>query len=187
MRPRFALLALIALTSLGTARAQSATMLSALPGMTMADQTRMAIPLLDVMLTLNTAGFTLVESSASEMGNGAKLFAVNPETGMVMSLFLEFTTEEGDAFAAREHYSTKMQRSPLRKTDIELSEVDGVPVVEHTVVWAEGEPMSQKNYNAYWSRNNIWVDLHLSKMDATADDDELFLATIRSVRVGSSK
>ncbi|HVK39963.1 MAG TPA: hypothetical protein VNA88_15635 [Candidatus Kapabacteria bacterium] len=184
MRSRIALTALAAFFSLGVAHAQNAEML---PGMIMPDDTRMVIPMLNVLFSLNTAGYRLMESSTGEMGNEAKFFAVNPETGMVMSLHLEFTTEKGDAFAAREHYWTKMQRSPLKKADIELSEIDGVPIVTHTVVEAQGQTLSQRNYNAYWSRNNVWIDLHLSKMNATPEDDELFLATIRSAELGPSR
>src|SRR5688572_24894664 len=134
-------LLLFALVTSSSALAQGEAMM---PGIFLPAESRVGFPPVNVFLTLNTEGFTLMQSGTSKSGMGTQFFAVHRSNGIVMSLFLEFTAEKGDALAARDHYWSKMEKSPMKKEGIKLSVLDGVPIVEHTVTEAMGETANQK-------------------------------------------
>jgi hypothetical protein len=116
----------------------------------------LCLPDLKWSLEIDAPGFVVGESELSDKGDAARLMAVNRESGIVVSMFLEPAAQAGDAKACREHYWSRAQKSPLMKTQIKLSEQDELAIVEYVVPEFMGRATNQRHLNAYLSHGGYW-------------------------------
>jgi len=114
--------------------------------------------------------------------SGQQMAAFNEKSGVVISAFLEKADHPGDAVECRKFYWDKAKRSPLVKSDIELKEFAGAPVVRYLIKEHEGQKVEQGNLNAYYSRGGYWIDIHMSKAQFTDSDLALFKKVLDSVK-----
>lgn len=133
------------------------------------------------------SGFTVEGPEISSDGEQAKLAGINQSTGLQLSLFLEKAATEGDAKVAREYYWKRMQTSPLKMEEVQLSEKDGAAILEYTVKVVNKRKIDLKNMHLYLSHDGYWVDVHLSKILFRSTDRKYFDQILNSVNIGSSK
>jgi hypothetical protein len=132
-------------------------------------------------------GFVVEGSEISSDGERARLAGNNQSTGLVLSLFLEKAATEGNAKAAREYYWKRMQASPFKMEDVQLSERDGAAVLEYTVNGANQKKIDWKNMHLYLSHDGYWVDVHISKIFYRSTDRVSFDQILNSVKIASSQ
>lgn len=142
----------------------------------------MSLPTINWALQIDLKGFQLQGMELLPDGENQKMQAFNKDTEIVISAFLEKADHAGDANECREFYWSKGKKSPIKKKDIKLKELNGVPVVEYTAVEYEGKKFIQKNINAYYSKNGYWVDIHMSKMVKNTEQEPAFGQVLASVK-----
>src|SRR5947209_8256576 len=109
--------------------------------------------------------------------------AVNQETGINLSVFMEPAPKAGDSTVVRDTYWGRAKQSPMKKEGITLGKVGDYATVQYIVPDVEGLPIQQKNMNLYLAHDGVWVDVHLSKVQFTDKDQALFDAIAKGAKV----
>ncbi len=105
-----------------------------------------------------------------------------------VSLYVEKPHGGGDTHkACYEFYWPKGSRNPMiAKDTVTMSESENFVRVQYDIrAPVQGEQIRQKNVNDYFAFRDRWIDVHISVIKPTADDDVLFAAFDKSPRYGS--
>jgi tetratricopeptide (TPR) repeat protein len=138
------------------------------------------------MLVIQTDGFVLDRTQIADDGFGTMMMASNRTTGVIMSVFLEKAPRKGDSHEARKYYWGKTDKNTPKKDDIKLSDFGDLPIVEYAVKEFQGVRANQKSVNAYLAKGDVWIDVHLSKVQFSAGDQVLFDSILKSIRIDES-
>jgi tetratricopeptide (TPR) repeat protein len=171
-------LALLAALFCATAAPSATAQAQKLP-----DLSTLGVPGNNWVLQIQTEGFTLDRNQTADDGFGRMMMASNPATGVVLSVFLEKAPKKGNSHEAREYYWEKSKKSPVKKDDIKLSDVGNLPIVEYFVKEFQGARIDQKSVNAYLAKDDTWIDVHLSKVQFKPEDQALFDAILKSLKI----
>ena len=135
-------------------------------------------------LRIDLPGFRFEPSLTRDDGSGVRLSGQNPKTGVIVSAFLESSSPGLSAVEHREASWKILLKDPgLPYTDLRRSEASGMARLDRIVTGSpSGTKVHQKNVNVYAVRDELWLDVHLSKMDYTAADDPLFEAIVKTIR-----
>jgi len=134
-------------------------------------------------VSLELPGFELSREQIRSDGGGTMIEAINQESGMMISLFVEREPEQKGTEACRDLYWERMRRSPLPMRNVRTTEQPPLSVKQYLVPSFQGQRLVQQNANAYYGRDGVCVDLHLSKVRYVPADSALFQAILRSVRI----
>jgi hypothetical protein len=114
---------------------------------------------------------------------GVRLAAERRQAGMVVTVFLEESPPGKAAADHRDEAWKRMQQpGPTKREDVRRSMRGTVPTLEYRIPRHRGVALNQKHVNAYLVRDEIWVDVHLSKLGFQESDAELFDKILASVR-----
>ena len=133
-------------------------------------------------LDINLPDFKIEKASFNKDATGRMLYAINPRTGIIISIFLEKAAFAGNNKVCREYYWARAQKSPFQKDDIKFSEAGNMALVEYITKMHQGTVVNQKNVNAYMSKDDVWIDIHLSKANFKPHEEELFKTILNTVR-----
>jgi hypothetical protein len=134
-------------------------------------------------VALELPGFEVTDEQTRSDGGGTMIEAINQESGMMISLFVEREPEQQGTEACRDLYWERMRRSPLPMRNVRTTEQPPLSVKQYLVPSFQGQRLMQQNANAYYGRDGVCMDLHLSKAGYVAADSALFQAILRSVRI----
>jgi tetratricopeptide (TPR) repeat protein len=175
MKTHLAILVCLVFLSNGTARAQS-TPASAkfdvwLPGKPWA-------------LELDGAGFTAKSNEIKPDGRRYFL-AENSKTRMVVSLFLEAAKVPAQPGECKHALEEKAKRNSSLASGslkgVAYRESGEIQILEFTLAELDGQPVNQKNIFGCLIRDDVFVDLHISKVFGRAADQPLFDALLQSI------
>jgi hypothetical protein len=133
-------------------------------------------------LVVDLRGIDLARPSRRPDGTGVRVHGRNRHADLTVAVFMDRAEREGDALVCRKHYWKLARKSPLPKSDVVLSERDGMALVEYSIPEFQGVPLQQKNLNAYMVRDDVWIVVQISKGGYGPQDDLLFEKILRSVR-----
>jgi len=125
-------------------------------------------------LEVDINGFKVKTNEIKPDGQAREFFAENNDTGIIMSISLEKATLEGNHLKCREFYWNKAKETPFKKDDIQMREAGEMAIVEYLIKEFREMEVNQKNLNAYLAKDDIWIDMHLSKVDFKPGDEHLF-------------
>ena len=127
-------------------------------------------------LLIDLPGFKREKGMGQYMGS-------HPETNVTVSIFLEPAAQPGDSTVCRDYYLNKLKASPAKMDDLATSEKGDMAISQYMIKEMMGLPMDQQHLNAYISKDGIWIDIHLSKMNWQEESDRpAFDAILDSVR-----
>jgi hypothetical protein len=105
----------------------------------------------------------------------AYIDANNDKTHVTLSVFLEDAGSPATADGCAENQKKRMeQKSPFKRDNIETKITNGMNIVEYTIPEFQGAPVQQRNIFACIPKDNIYVDVHLSKILFKPQDQTLF-------------
>lgn len=136
-------------------------------------------------LLLDLPGFRLEKEATRPDGSGIMLSASNPQTGVLVSVFLERRPDLGSTDACKIEYWGKWREvaeSELQMSDVRHTTSGRMATVHSMVREFEGVPVMNKNVNGYLYHDGVCVDLHVSKVGYQPKDEALFDAVLASVR-----
>lgn len=142
---------------------------------------------LDWALEVGGADLIVEQKEVTPDGKSARFMAADWTTGILISAFLEDQGRPATAEQCRDFYWAKAKESPLKKDDIVQSKFGNMALVEFLVKEHEGVKTDQKHVNAYLTRGNFWIDVHLSKMYFKEGERELFNTILRNVKLSPRK
>jgi len=114
------------------------------------------------------------------------LIASHPKTGLNVSVTLEKVPTQASAQGCREQLQL-IQKGPFvtRGKDINLNAGGKIPTLEYTLHKIQGVRLDQKNVYACMAQDNVYADIHLSKVQYTTADAPLFRSILKSIHLQS--
>ena len=115
------------------------------------------------------------------------LMASHPKTGLNVSVTLEKVPTQASAKGCMEQLQL-IQKGPFvtRGQDINLNADGEIPTLEFTLHKIQGVRLDQKNVYACMAQDNVYADIHLSKVQYTTADASLFQSILKTVRLQTS-
>jgi tetratricopeptide (TPR) repeat protein len=118
------------------------------------------------------------------------LLAAN-HSGSVLSIFLEHVTEAATLEGCTEGLRHRIDPGgPFQLADVKQSQQGSMAVLEYVIHEAQGAPVEQKNVFGCLFKEDVYVDIHLSKAPSKDADVPLLMTILRSaafVDVGASE
>ena len=114
------------------------------------------------------------------------LMASHPKTGLNVSVTLEKVPTQASAQGCMEQLQL-IQKGPFvtRGKDINLNAAGEIPTLEYTLHKIQGVRLDQKNVYACMAQDNVYADIHLSKVQYTTADAPLFQSILKSLHLQS--
>jgi len=112
------------------------------------------------------------------------LMASHPKTGLNVSVTLEKVLTQASAKGCMEQLQL-IQKGPFvtRGQDINLNADGEIPTLEYTLHKIQGVRLDQKNVYACVAQDNVYADIHLSKVQYTTADAPLFQSILKTIRL----
>jgi hypothetical protein len=145
------------------------------------DAIALTVPGIQWAMKIKAAGFALDQRRPESGGQSAYFMASNKATGVILSGRMENRGRAGTAKEAREYFWEGTKDAPFKMEDIQMSESGQVPTVEYMVREFQGTPINQKSLWAYFTKDQYWVNLHLSKTNFSPGEEALFKTILESV------
>jgi tetratricopeptide (TPR) repeat protein len=133
------------------------------------------------ILEMDSPGF-VVQTKEKKADGREYLVAENPETHVVVSVTLEQAKGGADSKTCPGYLLKRMQSlAGLKPTDIKFSEIAQMATVEYLIPEASGVPLKQKNFVACTAKEDVYADIHLSKIQFQSSDESLFMNVLNRV------
>jgi tetratricopeptide (TPR) repeat protein len=115
------------------------------------------------------------------------LTASHPKTGLNVAITLEKVPTQASAQGCREQLQL-IQKGPLvtHGQDIKLNAAGNIPTLEYILRKFRGVRLDQKNMYACIAQDNVYADVHFSKMQYTTADAPLFQSILKTIRLQPS-
>jgi tetratricopeptide (TPR) repeat protein len=112
------------------------------------------------------------------------LTASHPRTGLDVSITLEKVLTKASAQGCLEQLRLIQNDSSVTRGQyIALNTTGKIPTLEYTVQKFRGVLVNQKNVYACIAHDNVYADIHLSKVQYTAADARLFQSILKTLRL----
>ena len=112
------------------------------------------------------------------------LMASHPKTGLDVSVTLEKVPTKASAQGCLEQLRLIQKDSSVtRGQDIALNTAGEIPTLEYTIQKFRGVRVDQKNVYACIAQDNVYADIHLSKVQYTTADARLFQSILKTLRL----
>jgi tetratricopeptide (TPR) repeat protein len=150
---------------------------------------RLFLPEKTWVMEVNIEGFKLEENLLSFDGESRRFFVSNENKNLFMSVFLEKAEGLWDSKDYREYYWNEYKRNTAKNK--ELSEPEEIRIweegekamLEYINKEFEGIKINQKHLHLFMTKEDIWIHIHLSKVDYKPEDEKLFREILDSVRI----
>jgi len=134
-------------------------------------------------VTIDSPGFT-VQTDERKSDGRQYLMANNPASGLVVSVTLQATNGPADAKTCPDFLKQRAAGlSNLGLKDVKSSEVNSMAVIEYLIPNVGGVPVQQKNVVLCAARENVFIDVHLSKVQFHPSDESVFLDLLNRLHI----
>jgi hypothetical protein len=139
-------------------------------------------------IEVDSPGFS-VKGKGQKPDGRQYLFANNPKTGVILSVMLEQSQKAAEGDPCSDYLQHRLQsvsKLGFVATDPKTSEVNSMDVLEYVIAKAQGMPVQQKNVFACMAKDDIYVDVHLSKAHFQPADEATLVDILNHVQVASA-
>jgi tetratricopeptide (TPR) repeat protein len=142
---------------------------------------RVSLPNKSWELQVDAKGF-VVKVNETQSDGRRYLVAENAGTGVTLSVTLEQVTDAANVEGCRQGLRNRVQaNSKLNPTDVSESQAGDVVILEFVLPQVEGMPIQQKNVFGCLAKDNVYADVHLSKVQFKPQDEQLFTSVLNTV------
>jgi len=137
-------------------------------------------------VVINSSGFVTKVKGMQKDGR-QYLFATNDKSGVDISVSLERTTSPADASTCPAFLRKRVEGlQSLGLQDVKYFTAAGMAAAEYLVPEMQGYKLRQKHLIACTAKEDVYVDVHLSKVQFKPEDEPLFMSLVNSVSVVDS-
>ncbi len=138
-------------------------------------------------LAIDLPGFRQSESD-SPQGNPGRIyyFGANDATGIAVSVIMEQGRKNSTNLDCRGYYWSGLQNAPIKRSNFRTWEEGTMAYLEY-LAELPGTSIRQKNLFAFVVKENIYIQIHLSKVNFQPPDNDRFQKIMRSVGITSSE
>jgi tetratricopeptide (TPR) repeat protein len=148
------------------------------------DVLRLILPGKSWALQFDFKDFEIQDQGFMPDFKGRKIQARNASNHLIISAFLVPAKKQISATDYRDTSLDDMRKSSFNLTDIKTYEKDDKAFTEYIIKdVGEAKGLNQKNVFVYLIKDDIWIDLHLSKADFKDKDRSIFDEFISSVKL----
>ena len=147
---------------------------------------RVWVPERPWVMVVDLPGFA-IEFNGVQPDGRRYLFGKN-ESSVVFSALLEAATAPATLEECRRHQTERAEKKDFAKEDIQMGEEPGRTLLEYTIPVAGGFNLKQRNLFVCIPKDDVYIDLHFSKVRYLPADKKLFRAildTVRFAEIGS--
>ena len=135
-------------------------------------------------LQMDGAGFTATFDGTKSDGR-RYYFGSNKTSGVVLSVTLEKSNSPATLDDCRRTMKLRLERKEnFERKDPASQEIHGMAVVAYTIPEYGGVPVVQRNVFACMPKDDVYIDIHLSKVQYQPSDDSLFSALLETASFG---
>ena len=131
-------------------------------------------------VTADLKGFTI--DSNGLQPDGRYYLMSHGDSGFAFSMYLEKVPGAADGTGCHDSLSDRANRAIAIAKDIQSSEAGPMELLEYTIMGFKGAMVHQQNLFGCMSREDVYIDVHVSKMPFKSDDEPRMLALLHSVR-----
>jgi hypothetical protein len=152
-----------------------------------------ALPGRDWGLQVATEGFTVQFDQMRHPTDTRYVLAKSDRTKIYLSVVLEKVPSSKSSMECRELYWARLRNREVKMEGVKTSDKEGMAILEYATnpfgmaLPKEKAPerfgFTQKHLNAYFARDGICVDVHLSKVLSKPDEDPQFGPIVDSLRL----
>lgn len=143
----------------------------------------LTMPKLDWALEVGGTELIVEKKEIAADGKSARFMAADWTSGILISGFLEDRGRPATPEQCRDFYFARLKDTPPLEEDIAQSKLGDMAVVEYIVKEFGGRKIDHKHMNAYLTKGNFWMDVHLSKMNFKEGQRDAFNAILRNVKL----
>jgi hypothetical protein len=138
-------------------------------------------------VAINSPGF-VVETREHKPDGREYLVANNATTGVVLSVMLEKGNGPADASTCPDYLQNRVRSlSPdIAVSGVHPSRIGDMAVIEYLIPAAQKIPVRQKNFIACLTHEDMYVDVHLSKVQFRDSDEALFTDVLSKVSIADA-
>lgn len=120
------------------------------------------------------AGYQVEKGGLRPDGKQFTLTAKGP-SGIYLTAFVELAPHPGTSTQVRDlWWNGTKKNSKVKMDDQKLTESNDAALAEYTVHEFQGAPVEQRSVHAYYGGDEIWSEVHASKINFKPDDQKLF-------------
>jgi hypothetical protein len=132
-------------------------------------------------LLIDVSGFKIQRNE--KRPNGRYLLAQTSSTGVTLSITLSQVQGVAMIDDCRRVFRQRNQgNAPLHPTDSKESQAGDMAISEFTFNEISGVQLRQRNVFGCLPKDDVYIDIHLSKVEYTAKDEPRFASILQSVR-----
>ncbi len=153
-----------------------------------ADAVQISYPGKTWAVIINSPGFT-VEENVMKLGGHQYLLANNKKTGITLAINMQQEARTVVADTCTVYLRRRIQGmenqglKDVRYSTAGSMSTGSMSVVEYLAPVAKGAPAQQKNLIACAAKEDVYVDIHLSKSQYTAADSQQFASIVERIRI----
>lgn len=133
------------------------------------------------VLVVDSPGFA-VESQGTKPDGREYLLANDHKRNVVISITLERSSQGADPKTCPDYLRSRAQSlTPLGPKNIKYTEVAHMPVLEYFIPLMQGIPIKQESFVACTAKDDVYVDIHLSKVLFESSDASVFSEILNAV------
>jgi len=135
-------------------------------------------------LQIDSPGFTVDSNQRKEDGR-QYLMATNRKTGIEVSITLEQGSGSADESTCPEFLARRVRSLPagMKATDVHSSRMSDMSVIEYLLPEVQKIPVQQHNLVGCMTKDDVYIDLHLSKVRFSPADEKLFAELLANVKI----
>jgi tetratricopeptide (TPR) repeat protein len=123
-----------------------------------------------------------VESQGRKPDGREYLLANNAKNKVVLSITLEESPKGADAKTCPGYLHARAQSlASFGPTNIKYTEIAHMPVLEYFLPQVQGMPVKQQSFVACTANDNVFIDIHLSKVQFEASERRVFVEILNAV------
>jgi hypothetical protein len=132
-------------------------------------------------LVVDAPGFA-VESQGRKPDGREYLLANNAKNKVVLSITLEESPKGADPKSCPGYLHGRAQSlASFGPTNIKYTEIAHMPVLEYFLPQAQGMPVKQQSFVACTANDDVFIDIHLSKVQFEASERPVFVEILNAV------
>ena len=143
---------------------------------------------LKIVTGLPNEGWTLVfdapgykiDASGLQPDGRDYFLATNPSTNVTISVYLEKVSGKATEDGCKDNREQRLSPDLGYKENIDKRESTGMTILEYTIAEFKGVPLQQRNLFACMAKDDVYVDIHLSKALFKASQEKLFSTVLDS-------
>ena len=132
-------------------------------------------------LSMDLPSFRGERQEVAPDASQAMMMAADSKSHVIMSAYIEREKRRRTVEECRKFYGNR-SKAVFAWKDVREEASDGMILVHYLVPEARRLRVNQKNINAYIYRDGTCIDIHISKVDYSQEDDRYFEAVLDAIR-----